>query len=100
MEPVLPGERDMQGQDHSGPCEMHRRNAGEQTAQQYRWCIIELYTWNLYNFISQHCSNKFNKIYILKQKGQWPDLEWQSLFSVPNLKGKRNPRAEAALTYW
>ena len=28
----------------------------------YRWCVIELYTWNLYNFISQCHSNVFNKI--------------------------------------
>ena len=26
-----------------------------------RWCIIELYTWNPYNFISQCHPNKFNK---------------------------------------
>ena len=29
----------------------------------YRWCIIELYTWTLYNFINQHHSNKFNKFF-------------------------------------
>ena len=27
----------------------------------YRWCIIELYPWNLYNFINQCHPNKFNK---------------------------------------
>ena len=27
----------------------------------HRWCIIELYTWNLYNFINQCHPNKFNK---------------------------------------
>lgn len=27
----------------------------------YRCCIIELYTWNLYNYINQCHSNKFNK---------------------------------------
>ena len=27
----------------------------------YKWCIIDLYTWNLYNFINQCCLSKFNK---------------------------------------
>ena len=27
----------------------------------YRWCIIESYTWNWYNFINQCHPNKFNK---------------------------------------
>ena len=35
----------------------------------YRWCIIELYTWNLYNLINQCHPNKFNKniffVYVL-----------------------------------
>ena len=31
---------------------------GEHTI--YRWCIIEVYHWNLYNFINQCHSNKFN----------------------------------------
>ena len=26
----------------------------------YKWCIIELYTWNLYDFINQCYPNKFN----------------------------------------
>ena len=30
----------------------------------YRWCIIKLYTWNLYNFINQHYPNKFNKNFL------------------------------------
>ena len=27
-----------------------------------QWCIVEVYTWNLYNFINQHHPTKFNKI--------------------------------------
>ena len=27
----------------------------------YRWCILELYTWNLYNFTNQCLPNTFNK---------------------------------------
>ena len=27
----------------------------------YRWCIIELYSWSLYHFISQSHPDKFNK---------------------------------------
>lgn len=27
----------------------------------FRWCLIELYTWNLYNFINQCHLNTFNK---------------------------------------
>ena len=27
----------------------------------YRWCIIELYTWNLYNFINQCHPNRLYK---------------------------------------
>ena len=27
----------------------------------YRWRIVELCTWNLYNFVKQCCPNKFNK---------------------------------------
>ena len=26
----------------------------------HKWCIIELYAWNLYNFINQSYPNKFN----------------------------------------
>ena len=27
----------------------------------YRWCIIKLYTWNLYNFINQCQANEFKE---------------------------------------
>ena len=30
------------------------------------WCIIELYTWNLYNFINQCHPNKFNNKFLKK----------------------------------
>ena len=30
-------------------------------AQAFRWCFIDLYTWNLYGFVNQCHPNKFNK---------------------------------------
>lgn len=36
----------------------------------YRWCIIEMYPWNLYNFINQCHPNEFNTIFKKKKRKQ------------------------------
>ena len=55
----------------------------------YRWCITELYTWNLYNFINQF--TPINSIKILTKKitsknqwwGRWQMSEWKSHWPPP-----------------
>ena len=56
----------------------------------YRWCTIELYTWNLYNVIDQCHPNKFDKIKI-----KWPPKHSSEVLSgVPKCKGCDAPSEE------
>ena len=53
----------------------------------YRWCIIDLYTWNLYNFINQCHHNKCNfkkfNPFIVKNPKSCVDTNWA--FSIKQL---------------
>ena len=62
----------------------------------YRWCVIELYSWNLYNFINQYHPNKFNNKKEIKRsrhkmdKGICPTYIQQRIFIQNTWRVQKN----------
>ena len=46
----------------------------------YRWCVIEGYTWNLYNFMNQCHHNKFNGKWVSKMVLERLDIQYKKVY--------------------